>query len=46
MLKLHQIIPRETLKILTKHNFQLVGPWREYYTSQRKRASHKGLDEA
>ncbi len=31
MLKLYQVIPKEALKILTKHGFRLVGPWREYY---------------
>ncbi|AAL81294.1 hypothetical protein PFDSM3638_05860 [Pyrococcus furiosus DSM 3638] len=31
MLKLTDIFPLEVLKILSKHNFRLVGPWREYY---------------
>ncbi|AMM54036.1 hypothetical protein [Pyrococcus kukulkanii] len=31
MLKLHQIIPMEVIRILAKHNFRLVGPWREFY---------------
>lgn len=31
MLKLSDILPPEVLKILSKHNFRLVGPWREYY---------------
>jgi len=31
MLKLYQVLPREVLKILARHNFRLVGPWREYY---------------
>ncbi len=31
MLKLHQIMPKDAIKILSKHGFRLVGPWREYY---------------
>ncbi|NJE49779.1 hypothetical protein [Thermococcus sp. 9N3] len=31
MLKLYHVIPEEVLKILARHNFRLVGPWREYY---------------
>ena len=31
MLKLHQIIPIEVIRILAKHNFRLVGSWREFY---------------
>ena len=31
MLKLHQILPKEALRILAKHGFRLVGPWKEYY---------------
>lgn len=31
MLKLHWIMPKEVIRILSKHGFRLVGPWREYY---------------
>ncbi len=31
MLKLNRILPKEVLEVLAKHNFRLVGPWREYY---------------
>ncbi len=31
IIRLHQVIPKEALKILAKHGFRLVGPWREYY---------------
>ena len=31
MLKLYQVLPRDVLEILAKHNFRLVGQWREYY---------------
>ncbi|WP_297468875.1 hypothetical protein [Thermococcus sp.] len=31
MLKLHQIIPKDVIRILSKHGFRLVGPWKEYY---------------
>lgn len=29
--KLNDIFPQEVLKILSKHSFRLVGPWKEYY---------------
>ena len=31
IIRLHHIIPKEALRILAKHGFRLVGPWREYY---------------
>ncbi len=31
MLKLYQIMPKDVIRILSKHGFRLVGPWREYY---------------
>ncbi|WP_048146745.1 hypothetical protein [Pyrococcus abyssi] len=31
MLKLYQIVPMDALKVLAKHKFRLVGPWRDYY---------------
>ncbi|WP_297507995.1 hypothetical protein [Thermococcus sp.] len=31
MLKLYQIMPKEVIRILSKHGFRLVGPWKEYY---------------
>ncbi|MCD6373835.1 MAG: hypothetical protein J7L37_09925 [Thermococcus sp.] len=31
VVKLYQVLPREVLEILARHNFLLVGPRREYY---------------